>query len=452
MAHAKSSDKLASVEAEMAYLGSLIFDCTKVAETATGMKRGMFTVPAHQIIFEAIIGLVARGVSVDLVLLNEETRKSGVAEAIGGADYLLELVNGVPNADSARHYADKVRELWQRRLIRAFLAEASKEVDKLEREFDPMGVINRAIVAVGESQGNDALIFLQDMVDEALRQKRDESRPTVTRIGKIDGNINLFAPGEMTIIAARPSVGKSSLMRQMVENAATSGTVLVFSMEVTAMTLTQQLLCEFAGVPFADWRAKRTTQEQDDRIALEGAREELANIAVHNRTNVSALEVSLAISRLQAQQKPVVAVFIDYLGLMRHDKSERHDLAVGSTTRMLKQIAIERKVPIVLLCQLNREVERHGADGRPRLAHLRDSGNIEQDADNVIFLWRKSEEDQYKLVEPRALTVAKHRNGECFEIDLMFNKPHGRFYEVGANGVEIKKTGHAPPNPEWMSQ
>jgi len=307
-----------------------------------------------------------------------------------------------------------------------------------------MDAINRAIVAVGESHGEDALIYLESLTEEAINKRPDNTKPVVTRIGKIDGNINLFAPGELTILAARPSVGKSSLMRQMIENAATAGVALVFSMEVIAKTLTQQFACEFAGVPFSDWRDGRTSGEQDEAVAMASMRPEFANIAVYQRTSITALDVSLAVTRLQAVGRHPVAVFIDYLGLMKHDRAERHDLAVGSTTRMLKQFAIEKKVPIILLAQLNREVERRGGGDRPRLADLRDSGNIEQDADNVLFLWRKAEDGQYSVVEPRVLTIAKHRNGEVLEMDLMFNKPMGRFYEVNDRG-------QAPPVAEWSS-
>ncbi len=444
MDHAKSN-QLASVEAEMAYLGSLLFDRSKVAETSIGMNRSMFSISAHQIIFEKIVDLAGRGIDGDIVVMNDELRANGTWKAIGGAEYLMKLVDGVPNAENAKTYAEKIRDLWRRRVLVAMIDEIMRQVRNTTEPVDPMDAINKAIVAVGESHGEDALVYLESLTNDAISNRPEIAKPVVTRIGKIDGSINLFAPGELTILAARPSVGKSSLMRQMVENAATAGVALVFSMEVIAKTLTQQFVCEFAGVPFADWRDRRTTEEQDDAVTLATARPELANIAVYQKTTITALDVSLAISRLQAQGRHPVAVFIDYLGLMKHDRAERHDLAVGSTTRMLKQFAIERKVPIILLAQLNREVERRATGGdRPRLADLRDSGNIEQDADNVLFLWRKVEDDQYKVVEPRILTIAKHRNGEILEMDLMFNKPKGRFYEVNDRG-------QSPPVPEWYS-
>jgi len=438
------SNPLVSVEAEMAYLGSLMFDRSKVSETAVGMNRSMFSVPAHQIIFSKIVDLAGRGVDGDIVVMNDELRANGTWKAVGGADYLMKLVDGVPNAENAKRYADTIRDLWRRRVLASMIDEIAKQINDTSNPIEPMDTINRAITAVGDSQGDDALIYLEALVDDAISKRPDNTKPVVTRIGKIDGNINLFTPGELTILAARPSVGKSSLMRQMIENAATAGVALVFSMEVIAKTLTQQFVCEFAGVPFSDWRDRRTSKEQNEAVILASARPELANIAVYQKTTITALDVSLAITRLQAQGRHPVAVFIDYLGLMKHDRAERHDLAVGSTTRMLKQFAIERKVPIILLAQLNRDVERRGGCDRPRLADLRDSGNIEQDADNVLFLWRKEEQDQYKLVEPRTLTIAKHRNGEVLEMELMFDKPKGRFFEVNDRG-------QAPPVAEWYS-
>lgn len=435
-------------ETEMAYLGSLIFDSSMVAETASGLSRKVFELPVHSLIFDAIVGLHAKGQPIDVVTLRDELARLGTLNAVGGADYLLTLVEGVPNASSAPTYAETILERYRRRLLLMMISEIKDRVENGVGPIDPMGIINKAILAVGEAEGAGAVIFLNQLLDDAMRRRPKVERPVVTRIGKVDSNINLFCPGELTIMAARPSVGKSSLMRQMCVNAATAGVALVFSLEVTPDTLALQLACEIAGVPYADYARARLTEEEESRLVLAGADPALANVACYSRTNLSAMDVSLAVSQLQASGRPVAAVFIDYLGLMRHDRAERHDLAVGATTRLLKQIAIERNVPIILLSQLNREVEKRGGGSecdRPRLADLRDSGNIEQDADNVVFLWRKERDDQYKVVEPRVLTVAKHRNGQVFEVDLMFDKAKGRFFEVNDRGQQM-------PVAEWESK
>lgn len=448
----KKSNPLVSKESEMAYLGSLLFDGEQIAETAIGMKRGMFFFPANQLIFDAILSVHARGAKVDLVIVLEELRKTDALKASGGADYLLSLVAELPNAASAPEYAKTVRDLWQRRTLSSVMDTLRKQIAESPtgEQFNAMHLINRAIEAVGEAQGNDALVYLSQIANSALQARGAEPMPTVTRIGKIDGNINLFAAGEVTIVAARPSIGKSSLMRQMAVNAATAGDALVFSLEVTPEVLTRQLACELAEVPYWNYSRNKVTPEDIERVILASASPVFDTIAVNQRTAISALDVSLAITQTQARGRRIAAVFIDYLGLMRHDKSERNDLAVGATTRLLKQVALERQVPIILLAQLNREVEKRGGASecdRPRLADLRDSGNIEQDADNVVFLWRKERGDEFKIVEPRVLSVAKHRMGQCFEVDLMFDKAKGRFYEVNERG----QMAHQPPTAEWES-
>lgn len=447
----QESNQLVSKESEAAYLGSLLFDATQVAETAVGMERGMFFFPAHQLIFTAIMAVHASGANVEPVLVLEELRKADSLKAAGGADYLMSLLAELPNAASAPDYARAVRDLWQRRTLASALEVIKRQVNESPIDgagFNAMGLVNKAIEAIGKASGNASMIYLRQVVDESLKATDQQELPTVTRIAKLDGNINLFSPGEMTIVAARPSIGKSSLMRQMVVNGATSGTVLVFSLEVTPKVLTAQLGCELAKVPYWNWTRNKVTDEERERVILATSSGVFDEIAVNQRTNVSALDVSLGIAQAQAQGKKVVAVFIDYLGLMRHDKAERNDLAVGATTRLLKQVALERQVPILLLSQLNREVEKRGGTAecdRPRLADLRDSGNIEQDADNVVFLWRKERGDEFKVVEPRVVSIAKHRNGQCFEVDLMFDKGAGRFYEVNERGLP-------PPQAEWVSQ
>lgn len=443
MDHLKSRP-LVSKETEMAYLGSLIFDPRKIADTAGAIKRSMFSQNTHGIVFDAIVGLQAKGVTPDPVILRDELERLGSLKAIGGVEYILALVDGVPNAESAATYAKTIRELYTRRLLLSMLEEIKRIINEQPDEIDAMSIINRAIVAVGEAQGSGAFVFLTELVEEALNIQSALTSPVVTRLGKLDGHVNLFTPGELTIIAARPSIGKSSLMRQLAANAATAGTSLVFSLEVTPKVLTLQFVCELAGVPYSDYSRGKASDEDMQRVVLAADDPTLSNVAVYSKTSVSAMDVSLAVTQLRAKGTPIAAVFVDYLGLMRHDRAERHDLAVGATTRLLKQIAIERKVPIILLAQLNRDVEkRGGADcDRPRLADLRDSGNIEQDADNVIFLWRKERDSEYQTVEPRVLTLAKHRNGQVFEMDLMFNKAKGRFYAVNQRGEAT---------PEWVS-
>lgn len=418
------------------------------------IKPEMFFERAHRYIYEAILACFTDNVEPDLVIIQTRLKASGRMDEVGGIENVMRMVDETPNAGNAEEYAKVVKESSQRRaLIRALDAIKAEAVD-WKSELNGLGfmtLIHKAIKALADSGDGEAAAYLESIISEAINMRFDTREAIVTRLAKLDGNLNLFTPGEMTILAARPSVGKSTFMRQICRNAATAGDMLIFSMEVSPKVLTLQLACEVAGVSYYDWCRNKVTEEQIEAVVYKSADPIFSRIACYMRAATSTMDVLTTLTQLQAQGKKIDTVFIDYLGLMKHPKADRNDLAIGATTSGLKQIAMERGVSIILLCQLNRDVEKRGTSSecdRPRLADLRDSGNIEQDADNVLFLWRKERGDEYKTVESRVLTVAKHRNGQCFEMDLMFDKAKATFYEVRADGTAVAP----PPNPEWISK
>jgi replicative DNA helicase len=219
-------------------------------------------------------------------------------------------------------------------------------------------------------------------------------------------------------------------MRQIVWRASLSNAVLCFTLEVTPDTLIQQLCCEEAKVPFEFWRDGVITDEQQASIVSAMGEFQNRQIKIYAKAKVAALQIGIALAQLRAAGIKPAIVVVDYLGLMDHAKAERNDISIGTTTRALKLMALEQQVSIILLCQLNRESEKRvngESFDRPRLADLRDSGNIEQDADNIIFLWKKSKDAEDMSIQARILTIAKHRNGRVGDIDVMFDMPGGRF-------------------------
>lgn len=436
-----------------AFLISFNSDSTLAGETRIGMmdllRPEMFTEPANREIWKAIRVSVLDGESPDLVLLASRLRGSGKLAEVGGAEYLARLVEETPTWSNGLAYARNVADFWKRRTVSSALLRVAKEVETIQDgdAFDPMAILDKAFRAVCESADATSVELLMSFLEEGLQMRPTLETPIVTKIAKLDGNLNLFTQGELSILAARPSVGKSSFARQICANAATKGDILIFSMEVAPKILALQFACEMAGVPFASYTKGAVTDDQILQVMRSDEDPNLKRIHVFKGGQPSATDVAMALTNLKVRGREVAAVVIDYLGLMRHEKSERHDIAVGNTTRALKQLAIQRNVPIILLCQLNRAVEQRGGASecdRPRLNDLRDSGNIEQDADNVVFLWRRERDDQYKTVEARTLTVAKHRNGQVFEIDLMFDKAGGKFYEAAPDVGEEPKT-----QPPW---
>lgn len=428
---------------EFSAIGAYLLSFNDESDDAAGMrvammdqlKPDMFLDKANRDIWAALRDGVLAGEKTDVVLLASRLRTSGNLDAVGGAQYLGRLIDETPSAGNGMEYARNVVGFWRRRTLAAALSRVAKEIEALphDQPFDHMAVIERTFRTICESADVATVELLMGFLDEGMQMHPKLEAPIVTRIAKLDGNVNLFQPGELTIIAARPSIGKSTLARQICRNASVRGDILIFTMEVAPKILALQFACEVAGVPYHDYTRGAVTQEQVLKVMESIQDPNLTRLHVFKGGQPSSLDVSLALTNLKARKIEVAAVVIDYLGLMKHEKSERWDLAVGNTTRALKQLAIQRNVPIILLAQLNREVEKRGGQtdcDRPRLADLRDSGNIEQDADNVVFLWRKERGDEYLKVEPRTLTVAKHRNGECVEMDLMFDKAAGSFYEV----------------------
>jgi replicative DNA helicase len=295
---------------------------------------------------------------------------------------------------------------------------------------DPAKVWGQLSAIMADHSGTTVPVAIEDLITDAMDSHAATERIGGVGVPEVDREIHLFEPGELTILAARPGVGKSSFMRQLIWNASASGPALVFSLEVTPKVLTQQLTCEAAEVPYESWR--NTPGNEDFMMKIVDAMESVAKrpIYMFPRPTVTSLDVVLAVTQMSARGKHPIMITIDYLGLMKHEKSERQDLAIGATTRALKLMALEKKVPVLLLCQMNRQSEQRGTAkeyDRPRLADLRDSGSIEQDADNILFLWRKDRDEYSTPVVGRTLTIAKRRNGSVFESDLLFDKPKGRF-------------------------
>jgi replicative DNA helicase len=416
------------------------------------LRAPMFADKANREIWSVVLAITLDNVSPDAVLIASRLRSCIHNDSSAMIERLAVILTETPSWENGLSYAKNVLEFWRKQTIASALAEVSREIQGWDesKPFDPLEAMNKAFKAICESTDGPTVALLMSFLQDALEMKFNSDAPIITRIAKLDGNLNLFAPGELSILAARPSVGKSSLARQICANAAVKGDILIFSMEVPAKILSLQFACEMSGsVSYADYIKGRATESQMVELMRSADDPALTRLHVFTGPQVSVMDIALALTNLKVRGREVAAVVIDYLGLMHHPKADRHDLAVGNTTKTLKQLAIQRNVPIILLAQLNREVEKRGgaSEGdRPRLADLRDSGNIEQDADNVLFLWRKERETEYQSVEPRTLTVAKHRNGQVFEIDLMFDKPRGRFYEVASAQTSPQ------PSEDWRTK
>lgn len=437
-----SLEPLTPVESECAVLGSLILDPTTRGEVLERLKPTSFSSVPNRTIYKVISDLYLGGTDFDAIQVVTELRSTGKLEEVGGIEYVAKLMQEVPIIADGPRYAQNVLSFSQRRRVILALDELRAEILR-SPEFNGGAILNRVIGALADSRHGALVVPMADILPSVLEVHMDgaklaDDRPLIG-LEKLDAHMNLFTPGEVSIIAGRPGCGKSTFMRQMVAAAAKSTHVLIFSLEVSSQVLSAQILCEAAGVPYYDWRRGTATEEQKTLVIQYAGYDWWKNIHIYDRSAVSALDVSIALTNQMAKGNQIGLVAIDYLGLMKHEKAERNDLAIAATTRAIKQVALERKVPVALLAQLNREVERRGggsSSDRPRLSDLRDSGSIEQDADNVVFLWRRDREAEYSLVEERVLTIAKHRNGAVAELDLLFDKQRGRFSEQMYGGKD----------------
>jgi len=423
-------------EAEAALLGSLILDGKTVGEVASSLSADSFYRPAHALIFQAIVDVAKNG-PLDLVMLKSHLSTSGNLKSIGGIDYLVGLADQVPNAMSAPHYAKIVREKHQIRQLIQHCCDTLQSAYAGGR-FDDLceSTVSSALELGKQSRSVeffDEASLVQFTVEEIKeRRERDHVSGYETGFGKLDSLIGGLEPGTLTILAARPSVGKSLMGGQWCEHFDRQGAKPMFiSMEMSEFQLGIRRINHLTGYHSSRLRKGELTDNEID--ALSNLPETLT---VNQASYVVAphCPVGRVISIINNKHSigKVGAVFIDYLQIMQLPKGENRNIAIQETTNRLKGLAISLRIPIVLLSQLSRDVEKRG--GKPRLSDLRDSGSIEQDADNVVFIHRPDFQDRR---EPASITgkehcemiVAKARDGQPGSVDMTFNGSALRFEE-----------------------
>jgi replicative DNA helicase len=429
-----------SVEAEQSVLGALLIDRDAVIEVADVLRPEDFYRAHHGEVYAAIIELYERREPVDVVTVSEVLERRGQLEAIGGAAYLTSLINLTPTAVNAAHYARIVeRKAILRNLISAAgriagigydeTAEVSEAIDRAESEL--FGVSQRRIQA-GFSPLRQLLHSAYDRLDY-LHQHKGEISGVRTGFADLDALTTGLQPSDLVIVAARPSIGKTSLALNIAEHAAVRDgrTVGVFSLEMSKEQLVLRLLSSVASID--SQRLRTGFLEEMDFTRLAPAMNALAEAAIYidDTPNISTMELRTKARRLQAEAG-LDLVVVDYLQLMQSSVTTRDAnrvQEVSEISRGLKALARELKVPVVALSQLSRQPEMRESK-EPRLSDLRESGSIEQDADLVLFLWREKErggEDAETDGEVINLKLAKHRNGPTGEIRLWFRKRQTRF-------------------------
>jgi replicative DNA helicase len=429
-----------SVEAEQSVLGSILIDRDAIIEIADFLRPEDFYRQAHGRVFAAMLDLSERREPIDVVTVAESLERSNDLESIGGRAYLGTLSNQTPTAVHVAQYARIVeRKALLRNLIGAAgkiagigyedPAEVQEAIDRAEQE---LFAVSQRRVAAGFSPLKSLLHDAYDRLDY-LHEHRGEISGIRTGFGDLDQLTTGLQKSDLVILAARPSVGKTSFALNIAEHAAARDrrSVGVFSLEMSKEQLVLRLLSSVANIDSQRLRTGFLEELDFARIAPAMNTLSEAPIYIDDTPNITTMELRTKARRLQAETG-LDLVIVDYLQLMQASTTNRDAnrvQEVSEISRGLKALARELKVPVIALSQLSRQPEMRESR-EPRLSDLRESGSIEQDADLVMFLWREKErgsDDQDTGGEVVKLKLAKHRNGPTGEIDLWFKKAQTRF-------------------------
>ena len=409
-----------NLDAERGVLGSILLMNEAIDEVGESLKAEHFYSDAHQKMYAAIQQLYEKGIrGIDAITLAEELVRRSEFQDVGGAGYLAQILEAVPHAAHVRYYATIVREKWmQRSLIYActeILSESYNASDDVEGLLQSA---ERRIFSILESQGDTGSFAISDILLEAFAriEERQHTAGDVTGITSgftdLDHQTTGFQPTELIILAARPSMGKTALVCNIAEAVARKSAkgVLLFSLEQSNLELAERFLSITARIDGHALRSGTLTDAQHD--AMVRASDDLSWLPLFNDDKPGRTMTQVAaIARRLHRKSPLGVIIIDYLQLIEpDDKGSPREQQIAQISRRLKFLAKELKVPVIALAQLNRGVELREYK-RPRLADLRESGAIEQDADMVMCLQRPEAYDPEDRPGEAEVIVAKHRSG-----------------------------------------
>lgn len=427
-----------NLEAEESILSAILVDNDTLLEVLEVLSPEDFYRSAHQKIFTAISELFSKNEPVDLVTLTNILRKHNWLEEIGGATYLANLVDTVPLAVNAQHYAKIVYDkACLRRLIEKTSVIARQCFEDRGDVENILDFAESSIFELSENKIRPTFYPLSKIIESNIDslEERQGNRALVTGVGtgftKLDELTAGFQKSDLVILAGRPGMGKTALALNIAKTAAADANipVAIFSLEMSKEQLSLRMLSSEARIDSS--RLRRGFITQDDWIKITDAAGVLsqAPIFIDDSPNITALEIRAKSRRLKMESN-IGLIIIDYLQLMKGRVSaERRDLEISEISRSLKALAKELDLPVVALSQLNRKLEER-SDKRPQLADLRESGALEQDADVVAFIYRDElyNKDETNPNKGKAeIIVAKQRNGPTGFLILTFLDQYTRF-------------------------
>lgn len=423
-----------NIEAEKSVLGSVLLDKDALISVSGWLQPGHFYDDRHALIYQNILELFEHGLPIDLVTVSDRLKKKKQLTKVGGRAYLTELASFVPTSAHAEEYANIVKENATRRGLMASASEITTL--SMDETVDISEVVDRSetlLFNVAQEGVKSNFVHVKELLKDAYERAAhakgtDDYAGVSTGFRDMDILLGGFQKSDLIILAARPSVGKTSLALDMIRHAALieKKNVAFFSLEMSNMQIMDRLLGMQSGIPFWEIRTNKLNDEKIVKLANTMGELGDANIFIDDMAGQHINQVRTKARRL-ALEHGVDIVFVDYLQLMHGSNKESRTLEVSEVSQGLKNLAKELDIPVIALSQLSRAIEQRQGR-RPQLSDLRESGSIEQDADVVIFLDR--EETWNPDTERKGsaeVFVAKHRNGPTGTVELAFVKEIASF-------------------------
>lgn len=446
-----------NIEAEQSLLGCLLLDKEAVYRVMDVINAEDFYQNSHKHIFESMVELFNSQEPIDIITLSNKLEEKKLIQEIGGRSYLAQLSNTVATSANTVYYANLIQKKATLRRLQVSASEIMDMSFEEEREIDEiLDQAEKKIFGVSRKYLKNSFIGIDNLLSEAferideLHKRSGGLRGLSTGFYDLDNLLAGLQKSDLIILAARPSVGKTSLAMDMARQAAIKNKVGVgiFSLEMGKEQLVDRMLCAQANVNLWKMRTGNLSDKDEDsdfsKIAeAMGALSE-APIYIDDSPNVSVMEIRAKARRLQSE-KGLGLIVIDYLQLMegRGKYSDNRVQEISEISRGLKGIARELNIPVLALAQLSRAAEQQTGPSIPRLSHLRDSGSIEQDADVVMFIYRKAADRAFNVqdlsIDERykaEIHIAKHRNGPTGKVDLFFSEETASFKNISKTQEE----------------
>ncbi|MGL5616348.1 MAG: replicative DNA helicase [Sarcina sp.] len=433
-----------SIEAEQAILGAMIIDRTAIARAAEALSYEDFYRDSHKTIFKSVVEMFQKDQAVDQVTLTEYLKASDRLEKSGGMSYINEIVEGVLTTANVKEY---IKIVADKSTLRKLIKSSTEIIENCYNNQENVpGVIDGAekkIFDISETKNSGEFEHIGEVLERGLAdiEKLYNNKGEITGVGSgfkdLDEKTSGFQSGDMVLIAARPSMGKTTFALNIAEHAALKEgkSVVIFSLEMSKEQLAYKLLCSQASVDMLSLRTGQLEDKDWENIARAAGPLSSAKIYIDDTAGVSIMEMRSKCRKLKIEYG-IDLILIDYLQLMSGSGEESRQQEVSEISRNIKAIAKEMKCPVIALSQLSRAPEQR-ADHRPMLSDLRESGSIEQDADLVMFLYR----DEYynKETEDKNIgecIIAKQRNGPVGTVKLAWLGQYSRFGNLDLSDIE----------------